>query len=153
MGLETKETSDCYDLWMHIKNKIHPATQLTISDIRENLMNIKFAGSSEEYINAIRTQVEVLKTLGKPMDDEEHFHYLRRGLPERFDNLRMAIVAKTMTPDELADLIREEDAQEQDSLLIRLLKPIFLKRKKSIGKEILKSQIKAETLKKWVWRT
>ena len=68
------------------------------------------------------------------MDDEEHFHYLRRGLPERFDNLRMAIVAKTMTPDELADLIREEDAQEQDSLLIRLLKPIFLKRK-SISKK------------------
>ena|SRR3990167_8665357 len=98
---------------MHIKNKIHPATQLTISDIRENLMNIKFAGSSEEYINAIRTQVEVLKTLGKPMDDEEHFHYLRRGLPERFDNLRMAIRAKTMTPDELADLIREEDLAQR----------------------------------------
>ena len=111
--LETKEISDCYDLWTTIKNKIHPASQLAISDIRENLFNIKMTGSVEDYIAAIRTQVEALKTLGKPMDVEEHFHYLRRGLPARFDNLRMAIRTSSMTPEQLADLIREEDLAQR----------------------------------------
>src|SRR3990167_7844082 len=113
LRLETKEISDCYDLWTTIKNKIHPASQLAISDIRETLFNIKMTGGAEEYFAAIRTQVEALKTLGKPMDVEEHFHYLRRGLPARFDNLRMAIRTSTMTPEQLADLIREEDLAQR----------------------------------------
>ena len=41
-----KEVSDCYDLWTGFKNKIHLATQLTLSDIRETLLNIKMTGNA-----------------------------------------------------------------------------------------------------------
>ena len=112
-SLETKEISECFPLWTTIRNKIHPATQLTFSDIRENIFNIKFNTSAEEYISSIRSQVDTLKMLGKPMEADEHFHYLRRGLPPRFDNLRMAIRNKVMSPEEFSDLIKEEELAQR----------------------------------------
>ena len=148
-----KEVSDCYDLWTGFKNKIHLATQLTLSDIRETLLNIKMTNNAEEYICLIRNQVEILKSLGKPMDPEEHFHYLRRGLPERFDNLRIAIRAKAMTPEEFADLIIEEESSQRGRPVstttaeANYTKSKFLKKREKAPKNTNSSKDKEKTLK------
>lgn len=78
-------------------------------------MKIVYFKNAKEYIDDISNIVIRLKNLGDPVSPEQHYTYLLEGLNDKYDNIRVTVVAalnvKKADPDIVVNLILKEDTR------------------------------------------